>query len=80
MCLSCFFQCNGHLREEIFLALRSNRLFDVCPDRCAGADELFGQNKVDQIFRLPANVPDDLHCETETLVLHNALRTSLLLV
>lgn len=26
MCLSCFFQCNGHLREKIFLALRSNRL------------------------------------------------------
>ena len=29
------------LREEIFLALRSNCLFDVCPDRCTGANELF---------------------------------------
>jgi hypothetical protein len=53
-------------------------LFDVGADGGSRAKELSVQNKVDVIFLLPANVPNDLHGETETLILHNALRTALL--
>src|SRR6267378_4716405 len=67
MCLSCFFQCNRHLREEIFLALRSNRLLDVGADRCAGANELFRQHPL-PLFQLETTASFDYaDCKGKTL-------------
>ena len=68
MGLSCFFQCNRHLREKILLALRSYRLLDVCPDRCAGANELFRQHPLPLIQLESTASFDYADCKGKTLL------------
>lgn len=68
MGLSCFFQCNRHLREKILLALRSYRLLDVCPDRCAGANELFRQHPFPLIQLESTASFDYADCKGKTLL------------